>query len=84
MRVELLYGMAGLVGSLVSGHLYPLLGSSLGNGTLLVVASIVLHALSLLQAIVLLRVSVSTVIADACELLLMPNVLISSLQIMTC
>lgn len=84
MRVELLYGMAGLVGSLVSGHLYLLLGSSLGNGTLLVVASIVLHALSLLQAIVLLRVSVSTVIADACELLLMRNVLISSLQIMKC
>eukprot|EP00066_Takifugu_rubripes_P010705 XP_003978737.2 PREDICTED: thymic stromal cotransporter homolog isoform X1 [Takifugu rubripes] len=56
MRVELLYGLAGLVGSLVSGHLYLLLGSSLGNGTLLLAASIVLHALSLLQAVVLLKV----------------------------
>lgn len=58
MRVELLYGLAGLVGSLVSGHLYLLLGSSLGNGTLLLIASIVLHALSLIQAVVLLKVSV--------------------------
>lgn len=57
MRVELLYGLAGLVGSLVSGHLYLLLGSSLGNGTLLVIGSIVLHALSLIQAAVLLKVS---------------------------
>lgn len=65
MRVELLYGMAGLVGSLLSGQLYPLLSSSLGNGTLLVVASIVLHALSLLQAAVLLRVSGATVSAHA-------------------
>lgn len=56
MRVELLYGLAGLVGSLVSGHLYLLLGSSLGNGTLLLIASIALHALSLLQAAVLLKV----------------------------
>lgn len=58
MRVELLYGLAGLVGSLVSGHLYLLLGSSLGNGTLLLIASIALHALSLLQAAVLLKVGV--------------------------
>lgn len=58
MRVELLYGLAGLVGSLVSGHLYLLLGSSLGNGTLLLIASVVLHALSLIQAVVLLKVSV--------------------------
>lgn len=56
MRVELLYGLAGLVGSLVSGHLYLLLGPSLGNGTLLLVASIALHALGLLQAAVLLKV----------------------------
>lgn len=57
MRVELLYGLAGLVGSLVSGHLYLLLGSSLGDGTLLLTASILLHALSLIQAVVLLKVS---------------------------
>ena len=76
MGVELLYGMAGLVGSLVSGHLYPLLGSSLGSGTLLVVASMVLHVLSLLQASVLLRVSVATDIARACQLVLISNVII--------
>lgn len=60
MRVELLYGLAGLVGSLVSGHLYLLLGSSLGNGTLLLTCSIALHALSLLQAVALLKVSVGS------------------------
>lgn len=64
MRVELLYGLAGLVGSLVSGHLYLLLGSSLGNGTLLLTASIVLHALSLLQAVVLLKVSVRSPVSQ--------------------
>lgn len=82
MRLELVYGMAGLVGSLVSGHLYPLLSSSLGNGTLLLGASIVLHVLGLLQAGFLLRVSVSTLSAHACGLLLIWKVVISSLQIM--
>uniref|UniRef100_H3D6R0 Solute carrier family 46 member 2 n=1 Tax=Tetraodon nigroviridis TaxID=99883 RepID=H3D6R0_TETNG len=69
MGVELLYGMAGLVGSLVSGHLYPLLSSSLGSGTLLVAASILLHVLSLLQAAVLLKVRASAVTARAPRIL---------------
>lgn len=64
MRVELLHGMAGLVGSLVSGHLYPLWSSSLGSGTLLMAGGIVLHALCLLQATVLLKVSVSSHLND--------------------
>lgn len=70
MRVDLLYGMAGLVGSLVSGHLYPLLSSSLGAGTLLAVASIMLHVLGLLHAAVLLKVRVPTVTTHACQSLL--------------
>lgn len=58
MRLELLYGLAGLVGSLVSGHLFLLYSSSLGNGTILLIVSILLHLLSLLHSIVLLQVSV--------------------------
>lgn len=58
MRVELLYGLAGLVGSLVSGHLFLLFSSSLGNGTILLIVSILLHLLSLIHSIVLLRVSI--------------------------
>uniref|UniRef100_H3D6R2 Solute carrier family 46 member 2 n=1 Tax=Tetraodon nigroviridis TaxID=99883 RepID=H3D6R2_TETNG len=79
MGVELLYGMAGLVGSLVSGHLYPLLSSSLGSGTLLVAASILLHVLSLLQAAVLLKVRASAVTARAPRSLFTRNVGNSSL-----
>lgn len=79
MGVELLYGMAGLVGSLVSGHLYPLLSSSLGSGTLLVAASILLHVLSLLQAAVLLKVRASAVPARAPRSLFTRNVGNSSL-----
>uniref|UniRef100_A0A3Q4BZL8 Uncharacterized protein n=1 Tax=Mola mola TaxID=94237 RepID=A0A3Q4BZL8_MOLML len=56
--LELLYGLAGLVGSLVSGHLFLLYSSSLGNGTILLIVSILLHLLSLLHSIVLLQVSV--------------------------
>lgn len=58
MRVELLYGAAGLVGSLVSGHLFLLYNSSLGHGTILLTVSTLLHLLSLIHSIVLLQVSV--------------------------
>uniref|UniRef100_A0A3Q0T6Y0 Solute carrier family 46 member 2 n=1 Tax=Amphilophus citrinellus TaxID=61819 RepID=A0A3Q0T6Y0_AMPCI len=47
MKVELLYGIAGLVGSLVSGHLFRLYSSSLGNGTVLLIVSTLLHMYSL-------------------------------------
>lgn len=60
MRVELLYGLAGLLGSLVSGHLFQLYSSSLGNGTILLIVSTLLHLLCLLLAIVLLKVSVTS------------------------
>lgn len=56
MRVELLYGSVGLVGSLVSGHLFLLYSSSLGNGTILLIVSTLLHLLSLLHSIFLLQV----------------------------
>uniref|UniRef100_A0A3Q0T6X7 Solute carrier family 46 member 2 n=1 Tax=Amphilophus citrinellus TaxID=61819 RepID=A0A3Q0T6X7_AMPCI len=57
MKVELLYGIAGLVGSLVSGHLFRLYSSSLGNGTVLLIVSTLLHLLCLLHSIFLLQVS---------------------------
>ncbi|KAM4719764.1 solute carrier family 46 member 2 [Anableps anableps] len=56
MRVELLYGLTGLVGSLVSGHLFLLYSSSLGNGTILLSVSTLLHLLCLIFSIVLLQV----------------------------
>lgn len=56
MRVELLYGSAGLLGSLVSGHLFLLYTSSLGHGTILLIVSTLLHLLGLLHAAVLLQV----------------------------
>uniref|UniRef100_A0A8C7ZDR5 Solute carrier family 46 member 2 n=1 Tax=Oryzias sinensis TaxID=183150 RepID=A0A8C7ZDR5_9TELE len=56
MRVELLYGAAGLVGSLVSGHLFQLYTSSLGNGTILLIVSVLLHLLCLCLAVFVLQV----------------------------
>lgn len=56
MTVELLYGTAGLVGSLVSGHLFLLYTSSLGHGTILLIVSTLLHLLCLLLAIFVLQV----------------------------
>ncbi|XP_030291234.1 thymic stromal cotransporter homolog [Sparus aurata] len=56
MKVELLYGMTGLVGSLVSGHLFLLYSSSLGNGTILLTMSTLLNLLAFLHSIVLLQV----------------------------
>ncbi|KAG8010823.1 Thymic stromal cotransporter-like protein [Nibea albiflora] len=56
MTVEVLYGMAGLVGSLASGHLFLLYTSTLGHGTILLIVSTLLHLLSLIFSIVLLQV----------------------------
>nr|XP_046230648.1 thymic stromal cotransporter homolog [Scatophagus argus] len=56
MRVELLYGTVGLVGSLVSGHLFLLYSSSVGHGTILLTVSTLLHLLCLLHSIFLLQV----------------------------
>lgn len=57
MRVELLYGIAGLVGSLLSGHLFLVNTFSLGDGTFLIILSALLHLLSVLHSILLLQVS---------------------------
>ncbi|CAL1569836.1 unnamed protein product [Knipowitschia caucasica] len=57
MLVELLYGMAGLVGSLVSGHLFQLYTSSLRDGIVLLIVSFILAVLSLLHALLLLQVT---------------------------
>ncbi|KAM9794651.1 solute carrier family 46 member 2 isoform X1 [Syngnathus typhle] len=56
MRVELMYGVAGLLGSLLSGHVFLLHSSSIGHGTVLLCVCTLLHLLSLVQAIVLLQV----------------------------
>ncbi|KAF3702211.1 Thymic stromal cotransporter -like protein CE11 Solute carrier family 46 member 2 [Channa argus] len=56
MRVELLYGAAGLLGSLVSGHLFQLYTPSLGHGNILLIVSTVLNLLCLLHSIFLLQV----------------------------
>ncbi|XP_051269372.1 thymic stromal cotransporter homolog [Dicentrarchus labrax] len=56
MRVELLYGITGLVGSLVSGHLFLLYNSNLEHGTILLIVSTLLHLLSLLHSIFVLQV----------------------------
>lgn len=66
MRVELLWGMAGLVGSLVSGHLFMVKTLSWGEGTILLVLSFLLELLSLLHSIFLLNVSVC--VYKVCEL----------------
>lgn len=58
MRVEFTYGLAGVVGSLASGHLFHLYSSSLGHGTILLIISTLLHLLCLLHSIFLLQVSV--------------------------
>ncbi|XP_049593216.1 solute carrier family 46 member 2 [Syngnathus scovelli] len=56
MRVELMYGVAGLLGSLLSGHVFLLYSSSIGHGTVLLSVCTLLHLLSLIQATMLLQV----------------------------
>lgn len=51
-----MYGIAGLVGSLSSGHLFLLYTASLGHGIILLIVSTVLAALCLLDAAFLLQV----------------------------
>uniref|UniRef100_A0A8C9X7H1 Solute carrier family 46 member 2 n=1 Tax=Sander lucioperca TaxID=283035 RepID=A0A8C9X7H1_SANLU len=65
MKVELLYGAAGLVGSLVSGHLFLLYSFSLKHGIVLLTVSALLHLLCLIHSIFLLQVSV----CDNCHLI---------------
>ncbi|KAM8828505.1 solute carrier family 46 member 2 [Spinachia spinachia] len=57
MNVELLYGTAGVVGSLASGHMFLVYSASLGNGIILLAVSVLLRLLCLLQSVVLLQVN---------------------------
>ncbi|KAL6097084.1 slc46a2 [Pungitius sinensis] len=56
MKVELLYGAAGVVGSLASGHMFLVYSSTLGNGIILLAVSVLLRVLCLLQSVFLLQV----------------------------
>ncbi|XP_061657131.1 solute carrier family 46 member 2 [Syngnathoides biaculeatus] len=56
MRVELMYGAAGLLGSLLSGHVFLLYSSRVGHGTVLLCVCTLLHLLSLMHSTVLLQV----------------------------
>ncbi|XP_028826883.1 thymic stromal cotransporter homolog [Denticeps clupeoides] len=57
MRMELVYGLAGLVGSLSSGHLFQLYTVELKGGVLLVGLSVLLYFLCLAYAALVLDVS---------------------------
>ncbi|XP_061488482.1 solute carrier family 46 member 2 isoform X2 [Rhineura floridana] len=54
--VELVYGIAGFVGSIVSGHLFVSFHLSYRHGTVLVSCSIALYAFCLLYSLFVLRV----------------------------
>ncbi|KAM9820607.1 solute carrier family 46 member 2 [Neosynchiropus ocellatus] len=56
MTAELLYGLAGLVGSLVSGHLFLLYSRSLGGGTVLLILSSLLYLTAICHSTALLQV----------------------------
>ncbi|XP_029920932.1 thymic stromal cotransporter homolog [Myripristis murdjan] len=56
MTVELLYGLAALLGSLASGHLFQLHSSGVARGTILVGISIALYLTCLLHIAFLLQV----------------------------
>ncbi|XP_068190831.1 solute carrier family 46 member 2-like [Antennarius striatus] len=58
MRMELLYGMVGVAGNLVSGHLFLLCSSSLGRGTVALIVSALMILLCLIHAVGLLQVKV--------------------------
>ncbi|KAM9426832.1 solute carrier family 46 member 2 [Pholidichthys leucotaenia] len=57
MVVELLYGAAGVVGSLASGHLFQVYTPTLGNGTILIIVSLLLYVMALIHTLILLQVT---------------------------
>lgn len=56
MRTELVYGIAGFIGSLASGHLFDLYSVDLKHGVILSSLSVLLYLICLLYAIFILRV----------------------------
>ncbi|KAG9263480.1 hypothetical protein AMEX_G23522 [Astyanax mexicanus] len=57
MRTELVYGMAGFLGSLASGHLFQLYSVDIKQGVVLASMSVVLYVFCLLYATFVLKVS---------------------------
>lgn len=56
IRMELVYGLAGLVGSLASGHLFQLYTVELKNGVILVGLSVTLYFFCLVYSICVLKI----------------------------
>ncbi|XP_018587131.2 thymic stromal cotransporter homolog [Scleropages formosus] len=54
MAVELIYGLAGFVGSLVSGHLFQLYASGTKQGTILVALCVLLYLFCLVYVVLVL------------------------------
>ncbi|XP_054468827.1 thymic stromal cotransporter homolog [Anoplopoma fimbria] len=73
MTVELVYGTAGLIGSLASGHMFLLYSSSLGNGTILIAVGALLQLLSLIHSSVLLQVKPESNTEPEDNTLLLPH-----------
>lgn len=67
MMTELVYGIAGFIGSLASGHLFALYTVNLKQGVILSGSSVVLYLLCLLYAAFFLRVSPPAVLGDRLE-----------------
>ncbi|XP_066507667.1 solute carrier family 46 member 2 [Hoplias malabaricus] len=57
MRTELVYGLAGFIGSLASGHLFQLYTVGMKQGVLLAVMSVALYVFCLLYAVFILQVN---------------------------
>ncbi|KAA0703695.1 Thymic stromal cotransporter -like protein CE11 [Triplophysa tibetana] len=67
MRTELVFGIAGFIGSLASGHLFNLYTVDLKHGVLLSGLSVLLYFLCLVYAIFILRVGHFTALGDEQE-----------------
>lgn len=67
MTTELVFGIAGFIGSLASGHLFNLYTVDLKQGVILSGLSVLLYFLCLIYSVFILRVSHLTALGDAQE-----------------
>ncbi|KAI2660109.1 hypothetical protein H4Q32_022714 [Labeo rohita] len=67
MRTELVYGIAGFVGSLASGHLFNLYTVDLRQGSILSSLSVLLYFLCLLYAVFFLRIDLFSMLGERQE-----------------
>ncbi|TRY84254.1 hypothetical protein DNTS_008755 [Danionella cerebrum] len=67
MRTELVYGIAGFVGSLASGHLFAIYSLNLKQGVILCGLSVLLYLACLLYAALFLRVEPLGILGDRHE-----------------